>query len=231
MIHATVTLGTARHVATESAPVTFGRATECTICLDPRDIGISRRAGTVLWENESWWLKNLSRTRPLIVADAQIPRNVLPRQRRHPIDLVTRVIIDGRDGQHILTVTPHRAIDDEPSAGDEPAGLNTVFGRDAKITDKDRQALAALFEDFLINPSRIENIRSYEDAAQRIGNWHTRDQVRRRVENLRKRLFTAGVRELTGPNAMQHLAEYVIASGLLSFDDVRSLLPPRSHHG
>ncbi|TDD95130.1 FHA domain-containing protein [Actinomadura rubrisoli] len=233
MNHTTITFNGDHYLATETDPVTFGRDIGCTICLDPEDTGISRRAGTVRWENGIWWLVNDSRSRPLIVSDDRAPRNVLPRQRRHPLDVVTRVIVDGRpnqhvDGrrnQHILIVTPQGNSDAHLSDG-EPPGPPTVSGLNVRLSDDDRQALAALLENYMLNPSRIESIRSYTGAAKRIGPYHTPAQVRRRVEHLRERLSKAGVAEVKGPNAMQHLAEYVIHSGQLTFDDVRRLLPP-----
>ena len=50
--------------------LTFGRARECTVCLDPTDTGISRYAGTVQHESSSWWLENTSAKRPLTVVEA-----------------------------------------------------------------------------------------------------------------------------------------------------------------
>lgn len=223
MLHATVTFGGSRHRATPDAPVTFGRDEGCTICLDPGDTGVSRVAGEVHWGDGVWWLENRSRTRPLIVSDDQILRNVLPQGRRHPLDVVTRVVVDGTR-PYTLIVTPHLAGAPGP-AGDAPEGLPTSAGLNARVSDSDRLALAALFENYVGNPSRVDGIRSYEAAAARLG--QSRDQVRRRVENLRERLYQDGARQLKGAAAMQHLAEFALANGLLTADDLPRL-PPRS---
>jgi hypothetical protein len=225
MIEATVTINGTVQRATECQPVTFGRSTACTICLDEEDTGISRIAGEVSWKNEVWWLVNRSGTRPLIVTDVRIPRNVVPRLRRHPLDAVTRVIVDGKSAQHILAITPHTATD-HGSIETESPGLTTSYGFDVRVGEEDLLALAALFEKYMLNPSRMESIRSYDAAAMRIGSGHTSNQVRRRVENLRNRLDAAGVRGLKGANAMQHLAEYLIGAGVLTTADIRRL-PPR----
>lgn len=225
MVRAIVTYGHERHLATETEPVSFGREAGCTIRLDETDTGISRRAGTVRWEGGICWLVNDSRTRPLIVTDPLIPRNLLPRQRRHPIDIVTRVIVDGGKGVHTLIVRPH----EQPAAGphdegDGDLGLSTASGLDVRLSEEDRQALAALFEKFMSDPSRM-NIRTYKEAANRIGQYHTEAMVRRRVENLRKRLAKAGITEVVGDYGLQHLAEFVVHTGQLTFADVRRLLP------
>ncbi|MFG2018935.1 hypothetical protein [Actinomadura geliboluensis] len=225
MIRATVTYGQERHQATETEPVTFGRDPGCTIRLDPDDHGISRRSGTVRWDGAIWWLVNDSGTRPLVVTDPHIARNLLPRRRRHPLDIVTRVIVDGRLGSHVLIVTPHeQPAADASDPGTEPFGLSTVSGLDVKLTEKDLRAVAALFEEFM-RTSRIENIRTYRDAARRIGRHHTEAQVRRRVENLRRRLRAAGIPQVAGDRGLQHLAEFLVHTGQLTFADVRRLLP------
>jgi hypothetical protein len=224
MIHATVALGDAIHIATETVPVTFGRDAERTICLDAEDTGISRWAGTVRWEHATWWLVNCSRRRSLIVTDDQIPRNVLPPRRRHPIDVPTRVIVIGAHGQHMVTVHPHGAGETYLPELGEPQGLPTAAGMGVKISEKDRLALAALFENYMINPARIESIRSYQAAAARLD--LSRDQIRRRIDYLRQRLGKAGILGLDGANALYHLAEFVIASGLLTHEDLKRL-PPR----
>ena len=62
--------------------LTFGRARECGVCLDPDDLAISRIAGIVEFEHGTWWVANASATRPLSVVDDLGFRSVLGPARR-----------------------------------------------------------------------------------------------------------------------------------------------------
>src|SRR5262245_5640110 len=53
----------------EDERLVFGRSSDCTLCLDPEDTGISRLAGAIEFEHGTWWIANSSRTRPLVIID------------------------------------------------------------------------------------------------------------------------------------------------------------------
>ncbi|HMJ74557.1 MAG TPA: hypothetical protein VK507_01220, partial [Iamia sp.] len=63
--------------------------------------------------------------------------------------------------------------------------------------------------------------RTYADAAARL-TW-PRTTLVKRIEYLRSRLTAAGVPGLHGDNALRALAEYVIAAGILTRDDLDRL--------
>jgi hypothetical protein len=66
--------------------------------------------------------------------------------------------------------------------------------------------------------------KSYADAAARL-DW-PRTTLVKRVEYLRTRLTNAGVPNLLGENALPYLAEWALATALISRADL-SLLPAR----
>jgi hypothetical protein len=68
-IDVTITSGDRTFPVGADSPVTFGRSPECVLCLDPDDVGISRRAGSVEEEAGTIWLVNRSTIRPLSIRD------------------------------------------------------------------------------------------------------------------------------------------------------------------
>lgn len=236
MTQATVTV-VARHRAREADPdaahtvepgqtLTFGRAPDCTVCLDAEDPAISRVAGALAYDNGTWWLANRSTVRPLAVVDDLGFRSVLPPGRRTAVEAHTKVIVDGSHGSHAL------AIDVAPAAGAPPApelvpgadtGVATAIGESVLINSADRAAMVALFAGYLENPPRYDpNPKSYAAAAARLG-W-PRTTLVKRIEYLRTRLTDAGVPNLMGYNALHNLAEYALTRGLVTKSDLR-LLP------
>jgi hypothetical protein len=87
------------------------------------------------------------------------------------------------------------------------------------IGQLDRLALVALFAGFLETFPRYDpHPRSYADAASCLG-W-PRSTLVKRIEYLRSRLTKAGVPNLLGENALQHLAEWALTTGVLTRGDL-----------
>lgn len=226
LLPATVLVGDSAHTLLPRNPggeFTFGRAETCTVCLDPADIGISRIAGSVELAGTTWWVVNRSARRPLVVVDEFGFRSVLPPGRRYPVEGRVRVVVDGSAGSHELEVTgpPGPAREDVPVPG-EP----TAVGEGVLITQEDRAALVALFAGYLEDGPRYDpNPRTYNAAAARLG-WPA-PTVRKKIEYLRTRLDRAGVPNMTGWNALTNLAEYVLANGTITKEDLRLVFPDR----
>jgi predicted DNA-binding protein (UPF0251 family) len=107
----------------------------------------------------------------------------------------------------------------------EVEGSPTSATSDVSVTEAEKLALVALFSGYLEPFPRYDpHPKSYADAAARLG--IPRTTLVKRVEYLRNRLTNAGVPNLLGENALQHLAEWALATGLISRADL-SLLPPR----
>jgi hypothetical protein len=213
---ATVTVAGVVHPLREDEPFTFGRSGDCTVCLDPADTGISRRAGSLEHEGGTWWLVNRSSLRPLAVTDELGFRSVLAPGRRLAVEAPARVTVDGTTASHVLAVTVPRAGEAaEPAA----VGLATSVGEGVLVSEADRAAMVALFAGYLEDPPRYDPYpKSYAAAAARLG-W-PRTTLVKRIEYLRTRLTNAGVPNLTGWNALPGLAEYAITARLISKDDL-----------
>jgi len=206
---------------TEDERVVFGRSSDCTLCLDPEDTGISRLAGAIEFEHGTWWITNSSRTRPLVIIDDLGFRGVLPPQRRMAVQSETQILVEGSRRQHSLRINveiPRRA---ERSA-DQPPGEPTAVGTEVAISAADRLAMVALFAGYLEDPPRYDPYpKSYAAAAARLG-WK-RTTLVKRIEYLRIRLDAAGVPNMRGFSALTNLAEYAISRGIIARRDLALL--------
>lgn len=224
----TVGLGDRHFELHEGEELTFGRSQQATVCLDPSDLGISRLAGSLKAESGVWWLVNRSTVRPLEVVDDVGIRTVLPPERRVALVGPVTVIVEGATRRHALTIDmPEPPEGSGRSSSPLPAveGSPTRAASDVSITPADKLALVALFSGYLESFPRYDpHPKSYAEAAARLA-W-PRTTLVKRVEYLRTRLTNAGVPNLLGENALQHLAEWALATGLVTRADLE-LLPPR----
>jgi hypothetical protein len=218
----TVTLDATVHSVPETG-LTFGRDETCDLTLDPDDVGISRRAGSIEREAGTWWLVNRSGSRPLSVIDELGLRSLLAPGRRAALEASVTVIVEGSQSEHALAVrVPRLESPAQPSVPGE--GLLTAVGEGVLVNDADRLALVALFAGYLQDyPRHDPNPKSYAAAAARLG-W-PRTTLVKRIEYLRTRLTNAGVPGLMGWNAMSNLAEYVITTGIITKDDLPLVFP------
>ncbi|MEW9555129.1 hypothetical protein [Nonomuraea sp. NPDC050783] len=207
----------------EGGQLTFGRDRECTICLDPEDLGISRIAGSIGRDNDTWWLTNRSSACKLTLVDELGLRSVLAPQKRRAIEEPTKILVDGTKRPYDLLLTPPPA--PVEALGSLPAPrdtLPTAIGDEVTVNDQDRLAMVALFRGYLEEPPRYDPYpKDYASAAARLG-W-PRTTLVKRIEYLRTRLTSAGVPNLMGHNALVNLAEYAINRRLITRDDLRLL--------
>jgi hypothetical protein len=225
----TIGLGDKHLKVAQGEELTFGRSQRTTLCLDPSDLGISRIAGSLGAEAGVWWLVNKSGVRPLEVVDDVGIRTVLPPGRRLAVTAPITVIVEGATRRHALTVDlPDEAMEDRgrrPTPVSQVEGSPTSAASDVSITAADKLALVALFSGYLEPFPRYDpHPKSYADAAARL-DW-PRTTLVKRIEYLRTRLTNAGVPNLLGENALQHLAEWALATALIGRADL-ALLPPR----
>ncbi len=214
---ATVQFRETAHTLTPGTPMSFGRALTCTVVLDPEDTAISRLAGVIEYESGTWWVVNRSSARSLAIVDEIGLRSVLPPGRRWPVEAPVRVVVDGSQTSHTLSVAVMAA---EAGPVEPPDGAPTSVGEGVLFSNADRLALVALFAGYLEDPPRYDpNPRSYAAAAARLG-W-PRTTLVKRVEYLRTRLTHAGVPNLMGWNALVNLAEYALTTGLIGKGDLQ----------
>ena len=213
-----VAFGDRRWRLAPSDALTFGRSRECTVCFDPDDSGVSRNAGAVQSVGGIWWVINRSRSRTLSVIDTLGLRKVLAPGQRLPVDEPVWVVADGNRGTHrLLLERPGRTAADLVSQ--VPTGVETAIGAQVVITDDDRDAMVALFAEYLEDPPRSDpRPKAYRAAAARLN--VPRSTLVKRIEYLRARLDKAGVPNMTGFNALAGLAEYALARRLITKDDL-----------
>lgn len=219
-----VTFAGERRELTPGDILTFGRAESCSLCLDAADLGISRLAGSVEYEAGTWWLLNRSAVRALEIIDDIGIRTVLPPGRRVAVSGAMTVVVEGSALRHAIGVA-----NTGPGAFGASVGTTSdvrpTATSEVVLNAADRLALVALFAGYLEPFPRYDpHPRSYADAATRLG--LPRTTLVKRVEYLRTRLSNAGVPNLLGENALQHLAEWALITGVLRREDL-DLLPPR----
>ncbi len=204
-----------------SEEFSFGRSPSCTLCLDPDDVAISRLAGRLEHDGRGWWIVNASSSRQFATVDEFGLRSVLPPGRRAALEGSTRVLVDGTDLTHELAVTP-------PPSGQavvspvDAEGAPTSIGAGVLVSTADRAALVALFAGYLQEGKRYDpNPKSYAAAAARLG-W-PRTTLVKRIEYLRARLTNSGVPNLTGPFALNGLAEFVLTTAVITRADLDML--------
>ena len=218
MIEASVRFDETSYPVRPGERLTFGRATDCTVCLDPEDTTISRRAGALEQTDGVWFLTNLSQSRALSVIDEFGLRTVLPPQRRISIDEPVWVVVDGGRSHRLRIEVPARPV--ESALVSQAPGDPTAVGEKALVSEPDRAAMVALFAAYLEDPPRSNpQPTTYEAAALRLG-W-PRTTLLRRIEHLRDRLAKAGVPNMHGATALTNLAEYALSRRLITKADLR----------
>ena len=101
----------------------------------------------------------------------------------------------------------------------EGDGPPTAAAGEVLIKALDRLALVSLFSGYLERfPRYHPHPRSYADAATMLG-W-PRTTLVKRIEHLRTRLTNAGFPNL-GDEALEHLAEWALTSGVLTREDLQ----------
>jgi hypothetical protein len=213
-----------RHELGPSDVYTFGRAATCTARLDPNDLGISRVAGSIEHGSGTWWVNNRSTVRPLTVVDDVGIRTVVAPGRRLAVVGEVTVVVEGALKRHAITVTAEAPPPPEEifDTGDPRP---TATAAEVVINDLDRRALVSLFAGYLEPfPRYRPHPRSYADAAAALG-W-PRTTLVKRIEYLRTRLTSAGVPNLLGETALQHLAEWALTTRVITREDLARL---RSH--
>jgi hypothetical protein len=218
--------------------LTFGRGAGCTITLPAADRGVSRSAGSLAFEQGTWWLRNDSSSSVLFVSGDRGFRVDLPPGMRAPVQQWhAKVRLPGLLDSYTLRLRLPD-LDDVPEhdpgagqGGPIPAGptgehVVTSTRRRPPLSGPDRLILAARFEDYLNwRHTGPPAPRSAKQTAERIG-WQAHT-VAKRCENIRERYSRLGVPGLRGPRALEELATLLISTGELTDDDL-GRLPSRA---
>ena len=205
---------------------TFGRAPACSAVLPLADRGVSRNAGSFVYQDRSWWLRNDSSSCVLWLLGDRGFRVDLPPGLQVPLQQWhAKVTLTGALDSYTLWLRLPD-LDDVPDPGQGPpvtGGHPVTSSRyRAPLSRSDRLVLAARFETYLTfrhagNPAPA----SARDTAERIG-WQAHT-VAKRCENIRARYARLGVPGLRGPRALEELALLLISTGELTDADLRRL--------
>lgn len=216
-----VEVGGHRRKLTPEMQLTFGRDQSCDVCLDPKDIGISRIAGRIWNDGSRWIISNLSRKRALHIVDSTgfaLPLPIhMPQTSigQRVVDQTTlTVLIAGDLWTHALILTcPQPSAPPPPAAPLDPQSTRTQMPR---LTDRRREVLIALARGYLRPyPHYDPRPRTYQEIADLLG--LTRSQVVKRIEAVRADLVQAGVMGLDGElDARRPLCEWLLAMRLIT---------------
>jgi hypothetical protein len=214
--------------------LTFGRGAGCTVTFPAADRGVSRSAGSLVFERGTWWLRNDSSASVLYLSGDRGFRADLPPGMRAPVQQWhAKIRLQGVLGSYTLRLRLPD-LDDEPgqdpgasrgaAAPAGPTGEHLITSTRSRppLSGSDRLILAARFEDYLnwrhTGPAAP---RSAKETADRIG-WQAHT-VAKRCENIRDRYSRLGVPGLRGPRALEELAMLLISTGELTAGDLRRL--------
>ena len=234
-------VGDDRLTATVARPLVFGRAdlpeeavgpvdgsstppaveTVAVTGLDSQDMGISRRALAVEFDQGVWWLANLSAKRNLLLdpgyGSAMI--TLRPRQRHAIAASPLGVLVPGAIYTHRIDVhVPEDALALRRTSDLSASG--TITAEDLHLTESDRRALAAVFSPLLRAwPRRGAHPLSYQEAADLLGAGWTGTAVRKHLERIRQRLADSGT-FFDGLHAKDDLGQYLLDNGVLTASDL-----------
>lgn len=149
-----VEVGGHRRKLTPDRQLTFGRDQSCDVCLDPKDIGISRIAGRIWSDGSRWIISNLSRKRALHIVDNTGFALPLPIHMPHTptgqrvVDQTTLTVLIAGDlwTDAIILSCPQPSAPPPPAAPTDPLSTRTQTPR---LTDRRREVLVALVRGYL----------------------------------------------------------------------------------
>jgi hypothetical protein len=224
-VQADVVVGGERFAAMEGSPFVFGRANADAVTgLDPKDMGISAEAGSIEFHAGLWWITNRSRKRPILIEQAPGSSAVrLDAGERMPLTrTLTIVLVPGAIYTHRLEVRIPEDSISSLQVTSSPASGTITLG-EVVLSDKDRDALAALLSGYLRSyPSRDPHPLSYQEAADLLGSPWNKVTIRKQIERLKERLARSGL-YFQGPRANEDLADHLIANGFINSSDLSRL--------
>lgn len=208
-------------------PFTFGRSPRCDLVLDETDRSISRIAGRIEFTDGAWFLVNTSGSRPLYVTETVGLRRTIPTGGREVLaNGETRIVVMGVRTHELVVVV---GVEEVAAAGHlhAPGGGGDRTWMPA-VTYNERVALVAVAEGYLLpHPRHDPNPRTYAQAALRLD--LPVSTVRKRLENVRKKLMDAGVFQVEGADARAATVEFALAVRLVTAADLPLLdAPPQS---
>jgi hypothetical protein len=209
-------------VSSTAGSVTFGRSSSCDLRVGGGDQSVSRVAGSVTLRDDVWWLTNQSASRPLYLVSPVGLRSVLAVKDETALGVSTRVLLVGSLTYEVEVIAGSSPDDDPVELPERPGEAQTSM---PTITPLELTSLVALAEGyFLAHPRYVPQPRTYAEAAQRLS--LPTSTVRKRAENVRRKLVNAGVLGVESGDSRQALIEFAIGAGLIGPGDLELLSRP-----
>jgi hypothetical protein len=229
---ASVLIAGEEFVVAPETPFVFGRAdADGVVGLDSQDMGISAVAGSIEFRWRVWWLVNQSTKRFLRIEYPAGPAHVDlgPGHRQAITTDRLNVLVPGAIYTHVLeiVVPASYAAGLRGSSGRLTTG--TLSGSDIGFSERERDALTALFSGYLEPfPRRREHPNTYEEAARLLGADWSGDKVRKAAERVKTRFASKQSLYFEGPQANYDLAAHLVSTGVVTGEDLARLSrPPR----
>jgi hypothetical protein len=189
----------------------------------PEDLGVSRAAATVSVRDGRLWVRNDSSSQPLYLVPETGPTRVLENKDEIaslPGDEVT-IQFRGRIRTHEVHVELVGAAERSEPTTSAAMVDGTATQYLLEFTPAERRILTALCEPLLVERGDRAQPASYAQAAERV--FLSRSRVENCVADLVKKFAAAGVPNLEGPEAKDHLCRYAVRSGSIVQADLRLL--------
>lgn len=206
---------------------TFGRDASCTVCLDPTDTGISRRAGSISYDGGIWWIFNRSMKRTIhVVGDAGVTVPVpVATPSEHSSRAVDQtklcVMVVGSVYRHAIYLSAPAIA--APGTISAPSNQVTTVSPHVKMTVGQREALVAMVSGYLRPYPRYDpHPLTYQEVVDMLGNGVTKKAVINRVAAFKEHLLeNVDVSGLTGTDdARRRLAEWILFTRLVGANDL-----------
>jgi len=206
-----------RHLSTEECLI-FGRVeTETIVGLDAADRAISRVHSRVHHDG-IWIVENLSSSgQPLLLEQFYGAPRLVRRGVPCPIgDNVTRILIQGTNQTHVVTLTLE--VDELRSTVTpvvEVPSVESTFLVGALFSDEDRRVLQVIAAPMMLPfPRRTNAPLTYAEAADRL--FLLPNAVRGRMDRLKRRLEATANIVFEGPDALRELVVFALNRGVLT---------------
>lgn len=225
---ASILVGGELFAATVERAFLFGRADgDGIVGLDANDMGVSAVAGSIEFLWGVWWVTNQSTKRPLLLDSPDGPAQVrLPPGQRHAITVPRiNVLVPGAVYTHVIEIVVPHDYAEEMRSGHGRLTTGTLSGAEVNLTEREKDALAAVFAGFLESfPRRREHPNTYAEATALLGSddW-TPDRVRKAVERVKQRFAERHSLYFEGPQANYELAAHLVGAGVVTGADLQRL--------
>jgi len=225
---ASVLIGGERFVASPDQPLVFGRDDgNGVVGLHADDMGLSAVAGSLELAWGVWWVINQSTKRPLLLEHpgGTTQMRLAPGHRHALTTDRVDILVPGAIYTHVLEVALPEAYVAGLRGGGGTLTTGTLTGEVVDLSDRERDALTGMCAGYLASfPHRREHPNTYEEAARLLGGepW-TADKVRKAVERVKDRFARKQQIYFQGPQGNYDLAVSLVASGVLSGEDLARL--------